>query len=104
MRSRYSKVGGEIEVQVMADPDGIVCSVCDHGAGISEFEQARFLQRAATIGGADDVQEPTGFGLRICKDFVDRMGGKFWIDSQPGRGACISFRLPDHAPDVNIAL
>ena len=91
---KFSKVGDSIEVQVMADPGGVVCTVCDHGPGISEFEQARFLQRSAALGAAAEDHDPAGFGLRICKDFIDRMGGKFWIESERGKGARISFRLP----------
>jgi len=90
----FSKTGDAIEVQVMADPDGVVCTVRDHGPGISEFEQARFLQRGATLDKAPDAQESAGFGLRICKEFVDRLGGKFWIESERGQGTRISFRLP----------
>ena len=90
----FSKTGDTIEVQVMADPDGVVCTVRDHGPGLSEFEQAKFLQRSAPIGTAAENREPAGFGLRICNEFVDRMGGKFWIESEGGDGTRISFRLP----------
>ena len=69
----FSKTGDTIEVQVMADPDGVVCTVRDHGPGLSEFEQAKFLQRSAPIGTAAENREPAGFGLRICNEFVDRM-------------------------------
>ena len=39
------------------------------------------------VGGADDLNEPAGFGLRLCKDFLDRMHGTLSIESEPGRGA-----------------
>ena len=95
---KFSNTGAEIEVQVMADADEVVCTVRDHGPGMSEFDQARFLQRSAALGGADDLNEPAGFGLRLCKDFLDRMDGTLSIESEPGRGARISFRLPSHRP------
>lgn len=91
---KFSSLGDTVDVQVMADPEGVVCSVRDHGPGISEFEQARFFQRSATLGSAADEHDPAGYGLRICKEFIDRMGGKLWIQSQRGQGTCISFRLP----------
>ena len=95
---KFSSVGGEIEVQIMADADEVVCTVRDHGSGMSEIDQARFLQRSAALGGTDDLNEPAGFGLRLCKDFLDRMNGALTIESEPGRGARISFRLPSHPP------
>jgi len=61
---------------------------------MSEFEQRRFLQRSSVGASQADDHEPAGFGLRICKEFVDRMGGRFWIESEGGRGTCFSFRLP----------
>ncbi len=91
---KFSKVGDSIEVQVMADPEGVVATVRDHGPGISEFEQARFLQRSTALGTTAEEHDPAGFGLRICKEFIDRMAGKFWIESERGKGARISFRLP----------
>jgi signal transduction histidine kinase len=94
---KFSKAGDSIEVQIMADADGVVCTVRDHGPGISEFEQARFFQRSSPIGTSRDDQDPTGFGLRICKEFVERMGGRFWIESERGEGSRISFRLPYQA-------
>jgi signal transduction histidine kinase len=91
---KFSKLGDTVDVQVMADPDGVVCTVSDHGSGLSEFEQARFLQRSAAIGSTNEAHDAAGFGLRICKEFIDRMGGRLWIESERGQGARISFRLP----------
>jgi two-component system sensor histidine kinase/response regulator len=95
---KFSNTGSEIEVQVMADGDDVVCTVRDYGAGMSDFDKARFLQRSATLGGDDDLNEPAGFGLRLCKEFLDRMHGTLSIESEPGRGARVSFRLPSHRP------
>jgi signal transduction histidine kinase len=94
---KVSPVGEQIEVQVMADPSGIVCSVRDHGPGISKEDQTRYLQPSAMMGAVDDSSEPAGFGLRICSEFLQRMDGSLWIESDPGNGARVSFRLPYHS-------
>jgi signal transduction histidine kinase len=94
---KFSNVGGEIQVQIMAGPGGVVCSVRDRGPGLSAIDQTRLFQRGVTLGAAPTAGEPsTGFGLAVAKDFVDRMGGKLWCESEPGQGACFSFRLPYH--------
>jgi hypothetical protein len=92
---KFSNPGSEIQVQVMAGPGGVVCSVCDHGRGLTALEQAQLFTRGLKLGAAPTAGEPsTGFGLAIAKDFVDRMGGRLWCESEPGAGACFSFRLP----------
>ena len=95
---KFSKPGGEIVVQIMPGPGGVVCSVRDHGPGLTPLEQSRLFLPGTTVGPAPTAGEPsTGFGLAIAKEFVDRMDGRVWSESEPGQGACISFRLPYHA-------
>ena len=93
---KFSNPGGKIVVQILAGPGGVVCSVQDNGAGLTPLEQARLFHRgspASTSGNA-----APGFGLTVAKEFVDRMGGRLWVESEPGRGACFFFRLPYHPP------
>ena len=96
---KFSDPGGAIEVQVTPGPGGVVCSVRDHGRGLSPDDQARIVQRAVIRSPTPVAAEPsTGFGLAIVKEFLERMGGKLWVEGEPGQGACFSFRLPYHDP------
>jgi signal transduction histidine kinase len=95
---KYSNPGGEIVVQVSPGPGGAVCSVRDHGRGLTAIEQSRLFQRGVNVGPAPTGGEPsTGFGLAIARELIDRLGGRLWCESEPGRGACFSFRLPYHS-------
>lgn len=92
---RFSDPGGEILVQVMAGPGGVVCSVHDHGPGLAFFDQVWLFEHAATPGPLPmDIDAATGHGLAIAKQLVDRMGGRLWAESEPGKGASFFFRLP----------
>jgi len=69
--------------------------VKDTGIGISEehfeliFDQFRQVDGSNTrkFGG-------TGLGLAICKNLVHMMGGRIWVDSEPGHGACFQVDHP----------
>jgi signal transduction histidine kinase len=99
---KFSHPGGEIQVRITPGPGGVVCSVRDYGPGLSPSDQARLVQRGVTPGATPTEGEPsTGFGLAIAKEFIDRMGGKLWSESDPQRGTCFSFRLPYHDPGAS---
>jgi signal transduction histidine kinase len=36
----------------------------------------------------------TGLGLYICRELIERMDGRIWVDSEPGRGTTFTFELP----------
>jgi len=92
---RFSDPGGEIVIQVMAGPGGVVCSVRDHGPGLTFFDQAKLFEYAATPGALPiNIDAATGHGLAIAKHLIDRMDGKLWAESEPGKGASFFFRLP----------
>lgn len=79
-----------------ASPE-ICVKVKDFGAGISAeeipllFKQFVRLPReqASRVAGS-------GLGLFLCKQFVEAMGGRIWVESAgiPGQGSCFCFTIP----------
>jgi signal transduction histidine kinase len=96
---KYSPPGKQIWIRINGEPDSVVCSVRDEGPGLSFEDQARLFQRGVRLSAVPTGGEPsTGYGLAVAKELITRLGGSIWCNSQPGAGACFSFRLPAPGP------
>jgi Na+/proline symporter/nitrogen-specific signal transduction histidine kinase len=86
---------GRIEVSLTAEGDDLRVDVRDNGRGISPEDQRvvfdKFRQGGDTLTGKP---QGTGLGLHISRHIVERFGGRMWVASAPGEGACFSFTLP----------
>lgn len=70
-------------------------SVIDTGVGISKERQRKiFRVDSVSSSPGTDGENGTGFGLLLCKDLVERNGGKIWLESEKGIGSKIHFTLP----------
>jgi len=76
--------------------DGQMCvAVSDSGPGIDQETQSKLFAKFKRGEGAlTESKQGVGLGLYITKEFVELMGGKIWIESQPGHGATFFFTLP----------
>jgi signal transduction histidine kinase len=92
---KYSPDGGRTVVRVDLAGPALRFSVRDQGIGIAPEEQARIFERfhrldpnmTRGVGG-------TGLGLYICRELVQRMGGRIWVTSHEGAGSTFAFDLP----------
>jgi signal transduction histidine kinase len=84
---------GERRRQENSQPNSVKVSVSDTGPGIPpEFHQEVFDDFFRLPG--TENQEGMGLGLAIVRRLVQGMGGKIWVESDPGAGCKFSFLIP----------
>jgi signal transduction histidine kinase len=84
--------GRPIEVTVRGDDRFATLRVRDHGIGIPREQQARLFGRFEQ--GPGQRSGGFGIGLWVVKTTCIAMGGTVVVDSELGRGACFTVRLP----------
>jgi PAS domain S-box-containing protein len=69
--------------------------VTDTGIGIPQEHHKEIFERFFQVKNSDSrLYEGTGLGLSISKAYVDLMGGKIWLESEPGNGTTFYFTIP----------
>ena len=92
---KYSPDGGRVEVGVEEQDSSIRFHVRDQGLGVAPEDQERIFEKfyradpqmVRVVGG-------TGLGLYICKELIDRMGGRIWVEPNGDQGSNFVFDLP----------
>ncbi|MBN1597786.1 MAG: HAMP domain-containing histidine kinase [Bacteroidales bacterium] len=92
---KYTHKEGEIVICTKKNNGFIEVSIKDNGIGMKQEIQDLIFSDSSYNSRLGTGNEPgTGFGLLLCKEFIDFHGGKIWIISEPGNGSEISFTLP----------
>lgn len=92
---KFTKKGGKVNIKAQkTENNSIKFSVSDTGIGMNE-EVVNNLFRIDTNNRRQGTEgEPsTGLGLLLCKDFVEKHGGRIWAESEVGKGSTFYFTI-----------
>jgi PAS domain S-box-containing protein len=92
---KFSKHGGSIKITSYKEGKSKVICFSDSGVGISEENQRKLFEQETFTTRGTDNEEGTGLGLLLCKDFIEKNGGKIWVESKIGVGSNFCLQIPD---------
>ncbi len=86
---------GRVDVILRVLDDELCVDVRDNGPGVQLEDQPHVFDKFWQAGDTLIAKPPgTGLGLHISRQIVEHFGGRMWVESEPGKGACFSFALP----------
>ncbi len=93
---KYSHQNGIISVKAEEkNSSAVEISIVDNGIGITAEgidKLFRIETKYSTPGTSNE--SGTGLGLLLCKEFVEKHGGRIWAESKPDEGSTFKFSLP----------
>lgn len=92
---KFAMPESEIIISARETHDTVTFSVKDFGVGISSYDLEKLFRIDASLSRLGTNNEKgTGLGLILCKEFVERHGGKIWVETEKDQGSTFFVSLP----------
>jgi signal transduction histidine kinase len=91
---KFTPKQGFIKVTSELHDDYFHISITDSGIGIQPETIGKLfkIETSFTTRGTEN-EKGTGLGLLLCKEFIEKHGGKIWVESEVGKGSSFNFTL-----------
>ncbi len=91
---KFSHKKGTVSVTAKANEKYVETTVTDQGVGMDEKDSKQLFSTSSTVNQKGTMGEKgSGFGLMVCKEFIERNGGTISVSSKPGEGSSFVFKL-----------
>jgi signal transduction histidine kinase len=92
---KFTPEGGNITISGKTQEGRIILSVSDTGVGINEQDIPKLFRIDTNFSTKGTNRESgTGLGLILCKEFIEKMNGEIWLNSEVGKGTEFFISLP----------
>lgn len=92
---KFTKPGGKIKVFAISEQNQAEISISDNGVGMNDETRKKLFKISENIPSVGTAEEKgSGLGLVLCKEFVEKLGGNVWVESEKGKGSDFKFTLP----------
>ncbi|NQU51610.1 MAG: HAMP domain-containing histidine kinase [Bacteroidetes bacterium] len=92
---KFTYLQGKIVISTERKQNELLISVHDNGVGITKDRITDLFEidkSDSTLGTQNE--KGTGLGVILCKEFVEKNGGKLWVESEVDKGSIFYFTIP----------
>jgi len=94
---KFTPRKGKISLTACSYGENIKLTVSDTGIGLSANQKEEIFHfNAIKTSIGTENESGLGLGLSICKELVEKQGGKIWVESEPGKGSDFIFTVPGY--------
>jgi signal transduction histidine kinase/DNA-binding response OmpR family regulator len=92
---KFTPRGGRVHIHCKKNESNISIHVRDNGIGIPAENIDKLFRIDSKYSRPGTEKElGTGLGLKLCREFVEKLGGKIWVESTENEGSEFCFSLP----------
>ena len=93
---KFTPADRRISISAKTGADhNVEISISDTGIGMSaELVDNLFRLDVQTSRKGINGEPSSGLGLMLCKEFIEKNGGKIWVESEVGKGSVFYFSVP----------
>ena len=92
---KYTSRGGSIVVNAIIKNNNPEISIADNGVGMDEETRKNlFVLNKQNSKYGTENEKGTGLGLILCKEFIEKHGGRLNVKSELGKGSTFTFDIP----------
>jgi len=89
---KFTPEKGKVSLIVTESDEEIEFEIKDTGIGMSlEHSALLFKKESYTTSRGTNNEKGTGLGLNLCDEFVEKHGGRIWVESEKGKGSSFKF-------------
>ncbi|MBL7859344.1 MAG: tetratricopeptide repeat-containing sensor histidine kinase [Cyclobacteriaceae bacterium] len=92
---KFTPEQGIITLDAQRKEQDVIVTIADTGVGMSSETIQKLFRidaKHSTKGTAEE--KGTGLGLILCKEFIEKNGGRIWVESTEGKGSVFYFAIP----------
>ncbi len=98
---KFSHRGGTIVITAQQTGPTVTIAIQDNGIGMDAQLLSRIFsveKKKRQLG--TEGEKGTGLGLMLCREFIEKHGGRIWIESEQGKKTTVFFTLPTAADGI----